>query len=160
MDDAVLVSTGFPHDSRFSNYATELREFLVKHKLTDAVRLLGLVPRHDQVQLMRAAAAIVQPSLFEGWSAVVEEGRSLGKVIFASDIAMHREQLAERMYLFPPTSEEMLAELLAQHWPGLRPGPDLESEAAAEKRYHERIREFARQFILLCESVVKTADGK
>ena len=160
IDDAVLVSTGFPHDSRFSNHATELREFLVKHKLTAAVRLLGLLPRHDQVQLMRAAAAIVQPSLFEGWSALVEEGRSLGKVIFASDIPMHREQFAERMHLFTPTSEEMLAELLAQHWPGLRPGPDLESEAAAETQYHQRIREFARQFVFLCHSVVKTTDGK
>lgn len=156
IDDAVLVCTGFEHDSRFPNYAIELREFLATHRLKAAVRMLGLLPRPDQVQLMRAASALVQPSLFEGWSAVVEEGRSLGKLIFASDIPMHREQLAERVHLFPPTSAEALADLLARHWPELTPGPEPELEAAAEAEYHMRIREFARQFIALCRGVVES----
>jgi glycosyltransferase involved in cell wall biosynthesis len=157
IDNAVLVCTGFPHDPRFSDYARELQEFLATHRLKAAVPLLGLLPRHDQVQLMRAAAAIVQPSLFEGWSALVEEGRSLGKHIFASDIPMHREQLTERMHLFPPTSAEALADLLARHWPGLSPGPDPELEAAAEVEYYSRIREFARKFVTLCRGVVEPA---
>lgn len=160
IDDAVLVCTGFEHDSRFPNYAAELGEFLVAHKLKAAVRALGLLPRHDQVQLMRAAAAIVQPSLFEGWSAVIEESRSLGKLVFASDIPMHREQLTERMHLFMPTSAEALADLLGQHWPELTPGPNPELEAAAEAQYHTRIREFARQFVALCRGVVETGDPK
>jgi glycosyltransferase involved in cell wall biosynthesis len=157
IDDAVLVCTGFAHDYRFPNYAAELREFLTTHRLEAAVRVLGLLPRHDQVQLMRAAAAIVQPSLFEGWSAVLEECRSLGKLVFASDIPMHREQLTERVHLFAPTSAEALADLLSQYWPGLTPGPDPELEAAAEAQYHARIREFARQFIALCRGVAKPA---
>ena len=156
IDDAVLVCTGFAHDYRFPKHATELREFLTAHKLESAVRMLGLLPRHDQVQLMRAAAAIVQPSLFEGWSAVVEECRSLGKLVFASDIPMHREQFAERVHLFEPTSAEALADLLVEHWPELSPGPDPELEAASEAQYHAGIREFARQFIALCRSVVET----
>lgn len=157
--DAALVCTGFPHDPRVPNYGTELQEFLSTHKLKKAVRVLGLLPRHHQVQLMRAAAAIVQPSFFEGWSAVLEEGQSLGKLIFASDIPMHREQLSERVHLFPPTSAEGLADLLAQHWPGLTPGPDLELEAVAEEQYYVRIREFARQFVALCRSVMKPGGG-
>lgn len=157
IDDAVLVCTGFAHDYRFPNHATELREFLAAHKLESAVRMLGLLRRHDQVQLMRAAAAIVQPSLFEGWSAVVEECRSLGKLVFASDIPMHREQLAERVHLFEPTSAEALADLLARHWQELAPGPDPEFETLAETQYQAGIREFARQFIALCRSVVEPA---
>jgi glycosyltransferase involved in cell wall biosynthesis len=155
-DDVVLVCTGFPHDSRFPNHVKELREFVATHELETAVRILGLLPRKDQVQLMRAAAAIVQPSLFEGWSALVEEGRSLGKQVFASDIPMHQEQRTERVHLFPPTSAEALADLLAQHWPGLNAGPDLELEGTAEIEYRDRIREFARQFVAVCRSVATT----
>jgi glycosyltransferase involved in cell wall biosynthesis len=157
IDDAVLVSTGLSHDPRFPNHATELREFLTRHRLEAAVRVLGLLPRHDQVQLMRAAAAIVQPSLFEGWSALLEECRSLGKLVFASDIPMHREQLTERVHLFAPTSAEALTDLLIRHWPELTPGPDPELETAAEAQYHDRIRDFARQFIALCRGVARPA---
>jgi glycosyltransferase involved in cell wall biosynthesis len=157
VDDVALVCTGFPHDYRFPNYATELRKFLATHNLEVAVRVLGLLPRHDQVQLMRAAAAIVQPSLFEGWSALLEECRSLGKLVFASDTPMHREQRTERMHLFTPTSADALTDLLTRHWPELTPGPDPELEAAAEAKYHIRIREFARQFVALCRSVVEPA---
>jgi glycosyltransferase involved in cell wall biosynthesis len=153
--DAVLVCSGFPHDPRFPNYAAELREFLTTRNLEDAVRVLGLLPRHDQVQLMRASAAIVQPSLFEGWSALVEECRSLGKIIFASDIPMHREQLTRQMHLFAPTSAEALADLLGCHWQALTPGPDWDAEARAASQYHIRIGEFGRQFIALCGSVVE-----
>jgi glycosyltransferase involved in cell wall biosynthesis len=158
-DDAVLVCTGFAYDPRFPDHANELREYLANAKLEAAVRVLGLLPRHDQVQLMRAAAAIVQPSLFEGWSAVVEEGCSLGKQIFASDIPMHQEQLTQRMHLFRATSAENLADLLARHWPELTPGPDLELEAAAEAQYHHRIREFARQFVTVCHHVAEPKRG-
>jgi glycosyltransferase involved in cell wall biosynthesis len=160
IDDAVLVCTGFEHDSRFPNYARKLQEFLATHRLKAAVRVLGLLPRYEQVQLMRAAAAIVQASLFEGWSAVVEEGRSLGKLVFASDIPMHREQCTERVHLFPPTSAEVLADLLAHHWSGLTPGPDPELEGAAETEYHVRIREFARKFVALCRGVVEPGSGR
>ena len=160
IDDAVLVCTGFPHDYRFPNYAAELREFLTTHGLEAAVRVLGLLPRHDQVQLMRAAAAIVQSSLFEGRSAVLEECESLGKLVFASDIPMHREQLTERVHLFTPTSAEELADLLAQHWAGLIPGPDPELEAAAEAKYRIRIRDFARQFAALCRGVVEHGSSR
>ena len=155
IDDAVLVCTGLEHDYRFPNYATQLREFLTTHRLTTAVRTLGLLPRHDQVQLMRAATAIVQPSLFEGWSALLEECRSLGKVVFASDTPMHREQVTEQAHLFTATSAEALTDLLARHWPKLTPGPDPELETAAEAEYRDRIREFARQFIALCRGVAR-----
>jgi glycosyltransferase involved in cell wall biosynthesis len=156
--DAVLVCTGFPHDPRYPDHAKVLQEFLTTNKLTTAVRVVGLLPRDDQVQLMRAAAAIVQPSLFEGWSALLEEARSLGKLVFASDIPMHREQFTEGIHLFPPTSAEVLADLFARHWPELPPGPNPGLETAAEALYRDRIREFARQFVALCRSVAEPSN--
>lgn len=157
IDDAVLVCTGFKYDSRFPDHVIHLQEFLVNRGLAPAIRILGLLPRADQVQLMRAAAAIVQPSLFEGWSALLEEAQSLGKTIFASDVPMHREQFAKGVHLFPPTSVPELVDLLVRHWPDLTPGPDAVLEAAAEAQYQVRIREFGRQFNSLCRSAGEPA---
>lgn len=152
INDAVLVCTGFVHDYRFPNYATKLDEFLVTHRLKSVVRVLGLIPRHDQGQLMRAPRPGLSrlPCWKDG--AVLEEGRSLGKTVFASDIPMHREQLAERVHLFDPTSSEFLADLLSRHWPVLTPGPDPKLETLAEVKYEVGIREFTREFVTLCRS--------
>ncbi len=52
--------------------------------------------------LLRGAAAVLQPSRFEGWSTIIEDAKSLGKPIVASDIAVHREQLdGEQSSLLP-----------------------------------------------------------
>src|SRR5438094_10504918 len=103
---------------------------------------------------MRAAAAIVQSSLFEGRSAVIEECESLGKLVFASDIPMHREQRTDRVQLFEPTSAEALDDLLAQEWPALIPCPYPKLEAEAEAKYHTGIRDFAWRILVLCIFVV------
>jgi glycosyltransferase involved in cell wall biosynthesis len=158
--DVVLACTGSPHDYRFPRHANDLRRLLAEDRLERAVRILGLLPRGDQVQLMRAAAAVVQPSFFEGWSAVLEECRSMGKIIFASDIPMHREQLTEGVHLFDPNSAEALADLIARHWPNLRPGPDASLESAAENVYHARLSEFARSFIRVCSEAASPAHSR
>ena len=53
-------------------------------------------------QIMRRSLAVLQPSLFEGWSTTLEEARSIGKRTIVSDIAVHREQdLHTAMYFRP-----------------------------------------------------------
>jgi glycosyltransferase involved in cell wall biosynthesis len=155
--DVILVCTGLPRDPRFPEYEIELQQYISEHRLTNAIRVLGLIARDEQVQLMRAAAAIIQASLFEGWSAIVEEGRSMGKKIFASDIPMHREQQTKDVYLFEPTSVEALVDLISRHWLRLQPGPQLEAEIDAEKDYYARIRKFAGQFVALSRSLLQAA---
>ena len=41
---------------------------------------------------MRKAMAVIQPSLFEGWSTVVEDARALGKPMILSDFPVQIEQ--------------------------------------------------------------------
>ncbi|GAB3342285.1 glycosyltransferase family 1 protein [Larkinella ripae] len=154
LDELTLVCTGHPHDPRHPAYADELRDFLNRHQLQSAVRILGLLPRADQVQLMRGAAAIVQPSLFEGWSALLEDCRSLGKTVLASDVPMHREQCSGQTYFFDPYSAPEIADCLMRHWNRLLPGPDHSAEAAGETEYYERIRQFARGFRSICQSTL------
>lgn len=148
LNDVALVCTGHPTDPRFPTYAGELTDFLRRHHLDGAVRVLGLLPRADQVQLLRAAAAVLQPSLFEGWSALLEDCRSVGKPVFASDIPMHHEQLTDRTVLFDPRSPAALAKAVAERWAALTPGPAAD-EAAFEAAYVWNLRDFARRFITL-----------
>jgi glycosyltransferase involved in cell wall biosynthesis len=41
---------------------------------------------------MRASTALINPSLFEGWSTTVEEAKSTGTPMILSDLGVHREQ--------------------------------------------------------------------
>lgn len=152
--DLTIVCTGYPIDPRHPRYENEIQSFLDQKQLRQSVRILGLLPRFDQVQLMRGAAAIVQPSLFEGWSALLEDCHSLGKSVIASDIPMHQEQRTDRTIFFAPHSPENIAECLVSQWTQLRSGPDPEAEEAAAILYYERIRRFARQFTTICQSTL------
>jgi len=132
LNDVHLVLTGKANDYRFPQHADEIRAFITAHGLEHHVHERGFLPRNQQVVLLRNAAAIVQPSLFEGWSMLVEECRAWGKPLYLSDIPVHREQSPSRATFFNANSPEELAGLIAQDWPSLTPGPDpvAESEAA------------------------------
>jgi glycosyltransferase involved in cell wall biosynthesis len=119
--------------------------------LTEQVKFLGVVPRADQRAILGCCAAVVQPSLFEGWSTVVEDAKAVGRPIFLSDIAVHREQLADEESLFPPLSADALAQSIARRWRSLAPGPDRESERRARDATDQRRLGQARQFMRLAE---------
>jgi len=149
--DIALVCTGYTHDYRCPNHFVDLRTFLQQHNLMGHVHCLGLIPRLEQIQLMRAAVAVLQPSLFEGWSALVEDARVLGKRIYLSDIAIHREQDPPEAILFDPHRPAELAEIFARDWPSLCPGPDLRQESQARERQEKLILDFARLFLKIVE---------
>jgi glycosyltransferase involved in cell wall biosynthesis len=155
--DICLVSTGLTHDFRHPEYFATLQNLLTEHGLNSYVRILGLLPRKVQVQLARRAVAVIQPSLFEGWSALVEDARTLGKRIYVSDIPIHREEQPSDAIFFHPDNPEQLAELVARDWPDLRPGPDLIKEREARTQQYGRSLSFARAFLQILE---RTAAGE
>ena len=87
-----VVFTGKEYDFRYPEYANNLKKFVVENNLSDYVLFLGFIDRKEQLQLMNNALAVIQPSLFEGWSTVVEDAKAMNKQIICSDIAVHREQ--------------------------------------------------------------------
>ena len=103
----VLVCTGATDDHRDPGYFARLTA-----GLPDTVRILGVVPRADYLQLLRGASAVVQPSRFEGWSSVVEDARAFGKPIALSDIAVHREQSPPGAHFFEPNDPAALGEAI------------------------------------------------
>ncbi|HUJ79563.1 MAG TPA: glycosyltransferase family 1 protein [Nitrospiria bacterium] len=145
-----VVCTGHHDDHRRPGYFEELMGYVREHRLTDQVRIVGVVPRTDQIQLMRRAAAVIQPSLFEGWSSVVEDARTLGKRIVLSDIPVHREQAPSRSVYFDPHNPDALADLLATEWEAadsapLPPSSDDEHTALAAQR--GRVADYGRRFM-------------
>lgn len=141
-----LVCTGAQMDRRNKEYFASLIKFIDAQNLGGQVHLLGLLDRIDQVDVLRHAAAVVQPSLFEGWSTVVEDVRATGRPIFLSNIPVHLEQNPAHCTYFNAESDQQLAAAIASQWSDLLAGPDLVSEAEAQQELEARILNSARVF--------------
>jgi glycosyltransferase involved in cell wall biosynthesis len=109
-----IVFTGKPHDHRDSQYFNKLSAYVESNTLNDQVKFLGFIDRADQLTLMRESLAVIQPSLFEGWSTVNEDAKTLGKLVIASDIPIHREQLVGDYDFFEPHSANELADIITK----------------------------------------------
>jgi glycosyltransferase involved in cell wall biosynthesis len=88
-----IVFTGSTFDYRGEDYLSQVTSLASQLGVSDHVRILGLIDRSEQIALLRGSIALLQPSEFEGWSTIVEDAKSLGKPIIASDLEVHREQL-------------------------------------------------------------------
>jgi glycosyltransferase involved in cell wall biosynthesis len=142
-----LVCTGATDDHRRPGYFEELTRDLPAN-----VRILGVVPRRDYLQLLRGAAALIQPSLFEGWSSIVEDARAFGKPIALSDIPVHREQSPTGAEFFDPHDPEALVAAVARALAA--PLPD---ERAALSAQEERVAAYARAFTSLAAEACASA---
>ena len=127
-----LVCTGPKSDHRAPDYFNEVMQRITALGINELVHIIGTIPREDQIQLLRASMALVQPSLFEGWSTVVEDGRAFGKTMILSDFPVHQEQNPKYGIFFDRYSSEDLAAKIMLSLPGLSPGPDLEREMEAQ----------------------------
>jgi len=85
-----------------------------EYELEDYVLFLGVVERQDQLLLMMGANALIQPSLYEGWSTLVEEAKALNKFIILSDLPIHREQIDKNVAFFNAIDAAELAEKIIQ----------------------------------------------
>lgn len=152
-----LICTGLTNDYRHPGHMRRLEDYLAGHDLTGQVRILGLVPRRDQLQVFRHAAAVLQPSLFEGWSTTIEDSKALGKVLLLSDLDVHREQTADyplASHIFRRADPGALAELLARVWPALPPGPDPAAEQTARDYSRRRTLEAGRLFLRIAREAL------
>lgn len=150
-----VVCTGVMEDRRALDHVPALRRRVEQQGLGGQIHFLGLVSRAEQVELFRMAAAVVQPSRFEGWSTVIEDARALGRPVIASDIAVHIEQLVDfpGSRIFRASDPVALAGILEEAWPKLASGPDLGQEGHAAARLVDRRLELARAFVALVQSV-------
>lgn len=109
-----IVFTGKEHDYRNPNYTTDLKKKVTDYELEKEILFLGFIDRIDQLVLMKNAQAVIQPSLFEGWSTVVEDAKALNQTLIVSNIEVHKEQLDDKAYFFAPNDYAELASIIIE----------------------------------------------
>jgi glycosyltransferase involved in cell wall biosynthesis len=131
-----VVCTGSSYDFRGRDYFGTVQRYVQENGLEDRVFFAGLLPREEQIAVLRRAIAILQPSRFEGWSTIVEDAKTLGKPLVASHIPVHREQLGgHHPWYVQPDDIERWALLMRELYASLKPGPVAGDEESG--RLHE-----------------------
>lgn len=150
----LVICTGLKEDYRNPDYFSGLSEKVKRYGLNERMRFLGLIDYNHVSLLMRRSIGLINPSLFEGWSTTVEEGKSLGKSILLSDIPVHREQAPGRGIYFPPHDAECLANLMLQL---LKEYDDKNEEIfmkQASEVLPDRMRRFGNKYREIVEDVI------
>jgi len=146
--DVRLVCTGSTYGFRGDDYFNGLTKFIDKHDLSRTILILGMLPRDEQVALMRRSIAMLQPSRFEGWSTAVEDAKTLGKTLLVSGIEVHREQLGPDYDLYLDASDpEAWADAMSQVWSSRTSGPHYEDEARGLGQLGISAEETGRSFL-------------
>jgi glycosyltransferase involved in cell wall biosynthesis len=146
-----LVCTGPTQDNRHPEFFPRLESQIRELGIEKQVHILGMIPRADQICLIRASKAVLQPSQFEGWSTVIEDARSVGKPVIASDFPVHIEQDAPGSSFFHMGDAEDCARAIACFL-------DKEDEGLpySQTEHDARILDFARTFM----GIVNAALGR
>lgn len=149
----VIAASGKQSDPRDPDYFPRFLAALKKSDMEQSFRLLGLIPYPHLMTLMRSCTALLNPSLFEGWSTTVEEARAMGTPMVLSDLAVHREQMGEEAIYFERHSAQSLAnalERIAVTQPSQR---EAQVEYAREAAL-QRVEQFSRDFVNLAKHCV------
>ncbi|HVF50861.1 MAG TPA: glycosyltransferase [Pyrinomonadaceae bacterium] len=149
----VVAFTGRPYDQRRPEAFTRMLMFVHAHGLHEYCRFLGVLPRDEQIALIRSAEAVVQPSKFEGRGAITEEACLLGTQLLCSDLPTHRELDLPGAIFFDVDAVGELAELLERDYTHI----DRDAHAvAAESRRLSRL--YGERLLKVFESVLQTPD--
>jgi len=135
-----LAITGrFPAEN-YSAYIKELHDTIKAKQLQNQLFFLGVIPRNEQLAIMKHSQATIQPSLFEGWSTVIEDARSLQVPVIASGIPANIEQLGENGMYFNPLNPSELASILIDY-------PERNLNDQLYQDYSFRIKEASKTFL-------------
>jgi glycosyltransferase involved in cell wall biosynthesis len=110
--EVCLVCTGQTHDVRFPDYFDSLQGLILELNLSNNVRILGYIPKNDQLQILKNCVSVIQPTLFEGGpgGGAVYESVAYGIPSIVSDIPVNKEIDDETVTFFKTGSPDDLAE--------------------------------------------------
>jgi glycosyltransferase involved in cell wall biosynthesis len=148
--DVVVAASGSTDDPREPKYFDSIMRQVKARGLETSLRYLGMIPLPHVYALLRATAALINPSRFEGWSTTVEEAKSFGVPMILSNLDVHREQTDGGARYFGTDDAAALAEHLSCELQ--RPGPDVIRNLLPN--LDERVAAFATDFVLTIRSPV------
>lgn len=137
--DILVAFSGKENDPRNPGYFGGLKKYIKEKEIENQVKFLGFIDRAEQLQIMNNAICVIQPSLFEGWSTVIEDAKAMNQYVIASGIEVHKEQLEENRIFFDPNDYIMLAEIIERYSVAAPPKVDI--------NYEKQKLKFGRTFI-------------
>ncbi len=141
-----VLASGQQSDPRNHSHFDRVREAVHRYGLQSRFLMPGLLPKEDMAPLLLGATALLNPSLYEGWSTPVEEAKSAGVPMILSDLDVHREQADGHAVFFARHDVDSLADALLVF-------PDQDPEARQRRRElartlaEQRIAQFAHSFV-------------
>lgn len=141
-----VVCTGHLADYRNKTYIDEIKNFIKINNLEKNIKLLGLVEYEDVFALIKFSKAVINPSLFEGWSSTVEECKSVEKNMILSDLDVHKEQYPNATF-FERNSVESLKNILKNY--------KKENIDSNIESLEIRTKKFADTYVSICKEVLK-----
>lgn len=147
-----IVCSGKTADPIRPQHFASIQQLVEKNELATSFRILGMIPFNDLKPLMLASEALINPSLYEGWSTTVEEAKALGIPMILSDLDVHKEQAEGKALFFDRHNEQSLANLL-EHAPKQMAMPQHLANDQARIRWQT----FARRFSELVNAISEDA---
>lgn len=138
-----IVMTGKKTTYRDKKYLIKMEKFILENGLQRYVKLTSFISREDQLVLMKNALSVIQPSLFEGWSTVIEDCKSLNQFVLASDLEVNIDQINKNCLFFERHSSTELAEKMEMVLDG--------KTQVVPYDYNQNIEEFKKNLITVFE---------
>jgi len=105
-----LVCTGDKSDTRHPNYYNELINKHLNLINKGDIRILGMIPREDQLNLLLNSKAVIQPTLYEGGPGGFSSYEAIAyqKKLILSNIPINKEINYKKTLFFNPLSSKNL----------------------------------------------------
>lgn len=146
--EVFVAFSGKDHDYRNKDYVASLKKFIIENNIEKNISFLGFLDRKEQLLILKNSIAVIQPSLFEGWSTVVEDSKALNKHIILSDLEVHKEQINVNCDFFERENEQQLSMFLEKYYINL-PKEEFQID------YKTNIHKFGEDFVKLIEKATK-----
>ena len=137
-----IICTGLEYEPRFPGHVTDLRSYVARHNLNEKITFKGMIPKKEQLHLLRNARALIQPTLFEGGPAggAGQEAIACGVELILSDIPVNREVcLNGRIHYFKPDSIDELCVLMRRLWNSDDERPSVQSLRDNQRIYRDKL---------------------
>lgn len=149
-----VVCSGALDDFRDPKYKAIVFEKIEEYGLSKEIKFLGLIPYREVQYLMRYCLAILNPSLFEGWSSTVEEAKSIGKNMIVSDLPVHLEQAPSDSLFFRRNDPQSFVDCIEKVLSEKKPGPNYTLESQSRQNLTRRTRDFGERYLEIVREVI------
>jgi glycosyltransferase involved in cell wall biosynthesis len=109
-----FVITGNPASEVDNSVYSDFVKNIAVNKVKEYFDLLGFVPYEDVINLIYHSKILLNPSLFEGWSTTVEEGKVFNKKMILSNLKVHKEQCSGKAIYFKRNNATELSKKIIQ----------------------------------------------